>query len=140
VIHDSLFLANSLTIADIGREVDDVYGQGVLCLRTVQRLVARFAACEDGLEDCPRSGRPRSDQNIGLIAQLLVDNPDLSQKLVAGMLRIHQAVVKRILFQDLLLRKVNVKWIPHHLNKRQKQERVQLSKELLEFLEARALR
>jgi hypothetical protein len=66
VIH-FLWLKN-LTIAEISREVDGVYGQGAPCLRTVQRLVAHFAASKKGLEDRPRSGRPRSDQNIGLIA------------------------------------------------------------------------
>jgi hypothetical protein len=105
---DFLWLKH-LRIAEISREVDDVCGQGAPCLRTVQRLIARFAVGENGFEDRPRSDRPRSDQNIGLIAQLLVDDPYLSQKAIAGILSIHKATVKLILFEDLSLRKVNFK-------------------------------
>jgi hypothetical protein len=134
VIH-FLWLKN-LTIAEISREVDDVYGQGAPCLRIVQRLVAGFATGEDGLEDRARSDRPRSDQTIGLIAQLHVDDPYLSQKVIAGILSIHRTTLKLILLEELSLGKVNFKEIPHHLNEGQKQERVRLSTELLEFLEA----
>jgi hypothetical protein len=136
---DFLWLKN-LTIAEISRELDEVYGHGALCVKTVQRLVARFAAGEEGLEIRPRSGRPRSDGNIGLITQILVDDPYLSQKAIAWILSIHPTTVERILLEELSLRKVNFKWIPHHLNERQKQERARLSIELLEFLEARAPR
>jgi hypothetical protein len=59
VIH-SLSLKN-LTITEISREVDDVHEQDASCLRIVQKLVGHFAAREKGLEDRPRSDRPRSD-------------------------------------------------------------------------------
>jgi hypothetical protein len=98
--------------------------------------VACFAAGEEGLEDFPRSCRLRSDGNIGLITQLLVDDSYLSQKAIVGILSIHSARVKRILLEELSLRKLNLKWILHHLDEGQKQERVQISTELLEFLEA----
>jgi hypothetical protein len=129
-----------LTIVEISREVDDVYGQGAPCPRTVQRLVTHFAVGEEGLEDRPRGDRPRSNQNIGLITQRLIDDPYLLQKAIAKILSIYQATVKRILLEELSLRKVNFKWIPDHLNEGQKQERVRLSIELLGFLETRAPR
>jgi hypothetical protein len=136
VIH--FLCPRNLTIAEISQEVDDISGRSVPCLRTVQKLVVRFAADEEGLEDRPRSDRRRSDQNISLIAQLLVDDPYLSQKAITGILSIHQATVTQILLEQLSLRKVNFKWIAHYLNEGQKQERVRLSTEFLEFLEARA--
>jgi hypothetical protein len=64
----------SLTAFEISREVDEVYGQAALSLRTVERWLARFAAAEEGLEDFPRSGRPRSDENIAITAHLLTDD------------------------------------------------------------------
>jgi transposase len=67
----------------MSREVDHVYGQAALSLRTVERWLARFAAGDETLEDLPRSGRPRSDSNIALITQLLTDDPYLSQKMIA---------------------------------------------------------
>jgi hypothetical protein len=51
---------------------------------------------------------------------------------------IHQGTVKRILHEELSLRKVNFKWIPHLLDNDQELERFQLSTELLEFLESKS--
>jgi hypothetical protein len=131
---------NGLTAVEISREVCDVYGQAVLSLRTVERWLARFAAGDETLEHLPRSGRPRSDSNIALITQLLIDDPYLSQKMIAMILSISSTTVKKILLEDLSLRKVNFKWIPHRLSDDQMQERVRLSTELLQFLEARGPR
>jgi hypothetical protein len=73
----------SLTAIKISRELDGVYGQAVLSLRTVERWLAHFAAGEEGLEDLPRSRRPRSDENSALITQLLADHRYRSQKTIA---------------------------------------------------------
>jgi hypothetical protein len=102
--------------------------------------LARFAACDETLEDLPRSGRPRSDPNIVLITQLLTDDPYLSQKMIATILSISSTTVTKILLEDLSLRKVNFEWIPHRLSDDQKPERVRFSTELLQFLEARGPR
>jgi histone-lysine N-methyltransferase SETMAR len=99
-----------------------------------------FAAGEEDLEDLPRSDQPHSDDNIALIAQLLVDDPYFSQKKIAPILSINLITMKSILFEGLSLRKVNLKWIPHRLSDEQKHERVRLSIELLQFLEARGPR
>jgi histone-lysine N-methyltransferase SETMAR len=120
--------------------VGHVYGQAVLSLRTVERWLARFAAGDETLEDLPKSGRPRSDSNIALITQLLTDDPYFSQKMIATILSISPTTVKKILLEDLSLRKINFKWIPHRLSDDQQQERVRLSTELLQFLEARGPR
>jgi hypothetical protein len=99
--------------------------------------LARFAAGEESLEDLPRSDRPRSDENVALITKLLADDPYFSQKRIVTILSISPTTVKRILFEELSLRKVNLKWIPHRLCDEQKSERVRLSIELLQFLETR---
>jgi histone-lysine N-methyltransferase SETMAR len=102
--------------------------------------LARFAAGDETLEDLPRSRRPRSGSNIALITQLLTDDPYLSQKMIATILSISSTTVKKIFLEDLSLRKVNFKWIPHRLSDDQKQERVRLHTELLQFSEARGTR
>jgi hypothetical protein len=84
-----------LTAVEISREVGVVYGQAVLSLRTVERWLARFAACDETLEDLPRSWRPRSDSNIALITPLLTDDPYLSQKMIATILTISSITVKK---------------------------------------------
>jgi hypothetical protein len=99
----------TLTAVEISRELDEVYGQAAPSLKTIERWLALFAADKERLEDLPRSGRPRSDENIALIAQLLADDLDLSQKMIATILSISPTRVKRISFQELSLRKVNFK-------------------------------
>jgi hypothetical protein len=61
----------------------------------------------------------------------------LSQKRIARILSIHRTTVKHVLLEDLLLRKVNFKWISHLLNDDQKSERIRLSNQLLQFLESK---
>jgi hypothetical protein len=58
----------------------------------------------------------------------------------AHILGIHHDIVKSILRSDLNMRKVNFKWLPHALNSSQKAARVEISRELLAFLESRANR
>jgi hypothetical protein len=99
----------NFTISETSRGVDDIYGQGAPCLRTGHKLVARFAAGGEGLEDRARSGRARSDHNISLIAQLFVDHLDFSQKVIAGILSIHEATITRTLLEVRSLRKINFK-------------------------------
>jgi histone-lysine N-methyltransferase SETMAR len=60
--------------------------------------------------------------------------------MIATILSISSTTMTKILLEDLSLRKVNFKWIPHRLSDDQKQERVRLSTELLLFLEARGRR
>jgi hypothetical protein len=79
----------------IAREVDHVYGQAALSLRTVERWLGRFAAGDETLEALSRSGRSRSDANIALITQLLTDDPYLSQKMIATILSISSTTVKK---------------------------------------------
>jgi hypothetical protein len=59
---------------------------------------------------------------------------------IATILSISSTTVKKILLEDLSLRKVNFEWIPHRLSDDQKQERVRLSTKLLPFLKARGPR
>jgi transposase len=126
-----------LSNIEISRELEDIYGKGMINLREVQRWTHRFVSGDESLEDKPRSGRPLSNENVSIISQLLTENLYLSQKTVATMLNIHYSLAKRIFLKELLLRKVNFKWIPHSLNDHQKQERVRLSKALLQFLESK---
>jgi hypothetical protein len=56
------------------------------------------------------------------------------------MLDIHDETVKRILGDDLNMRKVNFKWAPHALDSSHKALWVQVLREVLDFLESRTAR
>jgi hypothetical protein len=124
----------------IFRKTSTVYGEGVIGLKAIQKLTHRFEEDDDSLEDEPRPGRPRSTKYCDAIHTLLDENAYLSQKQIASVLSIHQTIVKYVLLEDLLLRQVNFKWIPHLLNDDQKPERVRPSTEFLQFLESKSER
>jgi hypothetical protein len=60
----------------------------------------------------------------------------ISQKKIAQMPGIPNETAKRILRDDVKMRKVNFTWEPHALDSSQKAVRVQVSPELLDFLES----
>jgi plasmid maintenance system antidote protein VapI len=69
---------------------------------------------------------------------VLIENEGhLSQKKIAQMLSIHHETVKHIVHDDLTMRRVNIKWVLYTLNSSQKTVAVQVSRELLDFLESR---
>jgi len=119
----------------ITQTINDVYGQGTVSMRTVQRWVERFAGGEESFEDKPRSGRPPMDDIIPDVQQILDDEPFKSQKKIARILNVHHSVIHRILTDVMGLTRVNFRWIPHRLEEHQKLNRVELSKSILHFLE-----
>jgi hypothetical protein len=56
---------------------------------------------------------------------------------ITQMRGIHHQLAKRNLGDDLNMYKVNFKWVPHALDNSQKAVRVQVSRDLLDFLESR---
>jgi histone-lysine N-methyltransferase SETMAR len=121
--------------AVIYSELKDVYGREVMTLRSVENWTKRFREGRKELSDLRRSGRPRDARHITAIMALIESEPFLSQKRIAGRLNLHQATVKTILCDELNMRKVNFKWIPHTLSAAQKLMRVALSEQLLNFLQ-----
>jgi hypothetical protein len=119
----------------ISRNIDVIYGEGFIEIRTIRKLTHHFEEGDDSLEDELRPDRPRSTKCYNAIRSLLDENPYLSQKQIYSILSIHQTAVKHVLREDFLFRKVNFKWIPHLLDVDQKTERVRFSTELLQFQE-----
>jgi hypothetical protein len=124
----------------ISRNIDAVYGEGVIWFRAIQKWMHRFEEGNDSLEDELRPCCLRLIKYFDAIRTLLDENLYLSQKWIASILDIHQTIVKYVLREYLLLRKVNFKWIPHLLDDNQKSEWVRLSIELLPFLESKSER
>jgi hypothetical protein len=121
----------------IHSELQQVYGTDVITLRTIEKWIAAFEGGRTDLADLPRSGMPRDTADIDAVRALIESEGYLSQKEIAHVLRIHREKVKSILRGDLNMRKVNFKWLPHALNSSQKAARVDVSRELLAFLESR---
>jgi hypothetical protein len=97
-----LWFQKLLNVA-ICRNIDAVYGEGVIRLRTIQKWTHRFEEGDDSLEDELGPDRPRSTKYCDIICPLLDKNPYLSQKQIANILDIHQTTIKHVLHEDLLL-------------------------------------
>ena len=65
---------------------------------------------------------------------MIRDMPSASARYIAGQTDLSPNDVIRILKRELGLKKRCLRWVPKILNKRQKAERVQYSKEMLEIL------
>jgi len=119
------------TNREIHDEVAMTCGEGVVSLRTIQRWVARFKENDLSVEDRPRTGRPREEIDIGIIEDLLEDDPHISAREIARRLAIHKNRVVDILKNQLQMTKVRARWIPHKLTDSQKISRVLCAKEML---------
>jgi hypothetical protein len=106
-------------------------------LRACKKRIAAFDGPRTEFADLPRSRRSHDTGKVDAVRALIEGEGYLSQKTIAQMLGIHDETVKRILRNDLNTRKVNFKWVPNALDSCQKAVRVQVSRELLDFLESR---
>ena len=70
---------------------------------------------------------------IDQIYQLMLEDCQISVKLVAEQLGITRERVGSIIHEDLDMRKLSAKWVPKCLNTDQKRQWCQLSEQLLEF-------
>jgi hypothetical protein len=73
-------------------------------------------------------------QKVRVIRTMIEGNPYLSQKKIAYTLSLHHDIVKRLIPEELNLRRVNFEWVPHTLTSSQNLERVKISRKPFEQL------
>lgn len=76
------------------------------------------------MEDQPRSGRERTQRTEKTIAEVrnaIEEDPRATIDIVAQIVGISHGTAQKILSEDLQMRKVFAKWVPHDLKARQKQ-------------------
>jgi len=82
-----------------------------------------------------RSGRPatsRTEENIAKIRQILCENRWLTVRSITEQVNIDRETVRKILTEDLDMRKVCAKMVPKELTEEQNQRRVTICQDLLE--------
>lgn len=125
--------------SEIHRRLQLVCMDSAPSVRTVQRWVASFSAGRDSTEDEPRSGRPGqavTEGNIERAEQLITNDPRITVRELSDSLGISTERVREILHQHLNVNKVTARWVPKALTPHMKQDRVDISGELLQ-MEAR---
>jgi len=93
----------------------------------VYKWVKRFSNGRESVTDEERSGRPatsRTEENITIVRQIVRENRRLTVRSVAAQVNIDRETVRKILIEDLDMRKVCAKMVSKELTEEQKSRRV----------------
>ena len=96
----------------------------IVSLRTITTWTKRFANKEYSVEDRVRSGRPKEDKTRMMVELEIKTDKYLTCREIGRRLSIDHKTVSNILRNELKMKKINHKWIPHELTESQKQIRV----------------
>ena len=112
-----LFLKGN-TPTQIKVELDTVYGDNAPSFTTVKFWAAEFKRGRKSLGDDERSGRPKTataDDNIAKVHQMVLDDRRIKVREIAEVMKMSKERVCHILHQDLGMRKLSARWVPHLL-------------------------
>jgi len=104
-----------------------VYGDSAMKKTAVYMWVKRFSEGWESATDEERSGRPatsRTEENTVKVHQILRENRRLTVSSIAEQVNIDRETARKILTEDLDMRKVCAKMVPKELTEEQKQRRV----------------
>ena len=90
-----------------------VYGDNAKKKTTVYKWVKRFSEGRECVTDEEKSGRPatsRTEENIANVCQIVRENRRLTVRSTAEQVNINRETVRKILTEDLDMRKVCAKW------------------------------
>ena len=114
-------------------------GDGYVSYPTVVEWLRRFKEGRTSLEDDPRIGRPvteATDGNIAIIRELIDENPHISIRYIVFETGISYGTVSRIIHDELKLKKLCARWIPHELTEQNKKQRVSICRDNLDKLKS----
>lgn len=115
-------------------DLEIVYGDASLSYSTVKEWAKRFRDGQESIEVGYRSGRPKSAVTIGKtlkIGWMVEDDPHITVDEIAIHEGISTGAAHAILIDELKVRRVCSRWIPHSLTKAQKDNRVKCARKLL---------
>jgi len=101
-----------------------VYGDNDMKKTAVYKWVKHFSEGRGSVTDEERSGRPatsRTEENIAKVRQIVRQNRRLTVRSIAEQVNIDTETVRKILTEDLDMRKVCAKMVPKELTKEIKQ-------------------
>jgi cytochrome c-type biogenesis protein CcmH/NrfF len=94
-----------------------VYGDNVMKKTAVYKWVTRFSEERESVTDEERSAMSRTEENIAKIRQIVCENHQLTVKSRAEQAHINRETVRKLLTEDLDMRKVRAKTVPKELTK-----------------------
>nr|CAP20055.1 transposase [Portunus trituberculatus] len=88
----------------------------------------------ESLEDDPRTGRPstsRTEENIAAVRRMIEENRHTTIAVISDDLGLSTGSIHTIIHEDLKMRKVCSRWVPHLLSDDEKMRRVQCASAIL---------
>lgn len=125
-------------IQQIHSDLSKVFGEESLGYSTCTRWARQFDNGREAVQDEHRSGAPktaRSEKAIESVRQQIDVDPHSSIREISSILDISYGTVNTILVDDLKLRKICARWVPHVLTDDQKRQRVLCAQKLLNMFE-----
>ena len=101
---------------------------------TVFRWFKEFKREKTNFKDDHRSGRPSTavtEKNVENLRKIIKDDRHVTYQQIQQSLEISAGSVKKILKDDLGVRKVCSRWVPHQLTDHQRQARIKWCQEML---------
>lgn len=120
---------------EIHADMVNVLGDDAPSRATVFNWLAEFKRGRSTIYDEPRSGRPKTattEEIIECVHDMVIDDKRLTKQEIADTVGISTERVLHILKNELGLRKLLTRWVPHSLTLDQKRIRVRLSKQHLD--------
>jgi len=93
----------------------------------VYKWMERFSEGRESITDEERKRRSatsRTEENIAKVRQILRENRRLTVRSIAEQVNIYRETVRKIVTEDLDMRKVCAKMVPNELTEERKQKRV----------------
>ena len=119
----------------------EILGEHAPLYATVKNWVAQFKRGDFSTCDVPCPERPKTvtaPEIIDQIHELILEDCWISAKSIAEQLGISREWVGSIIYEDLDMKKLSMKWVTKCLNRDQKCQQCQLSEQLLEFFWAQS--
>ena len=125
-----LFFHSKKTAADAHRELQKVYGDGVLSETTCRDWFRRFKDHDFDIDDRPRAGRPKTFNDTELEALLDEDSAQTQEELALSLGVTRQAISKRLHALGMIQKQGT--WVPYNLKPRDVERRLFSCEQLLE--------
>ena len=130
---------NGTTATDIRQKLVVAEGDKALSLSTIYCWIEAFEHGQQSVKDEARSGQLReavTPTTIAVVKQFVNDDCHVTTRKLAEEVGISRERINHILHQELGMRKICKKWVPHVLTEEHRQKRVDISRQLLQILES----
>ncbi len=124
---------------EILQKLKAVYGDDCMSKTRVFEWARRFREGRESVEDDPREGAPvssRTEPNVERLRALVTADRRLTLRALSEELHINKETIRRMLHEDLNMRKICAKMVPKILTADQKQLRMEICNDLLSRIES----